>query len=325
MSNKMTRVLDVLSVVLSIGMVGTAAVWLVQSGAFTTSLTDQQNATWYLIRALGITGYVLITISMAWGIVLSSRMVKDWSPGPLSMLLHSTVSWLGLIFGFGHAILLMADKFFAYSLGDILIPFTGPYRPIEVGLGTLAFWILLIVTPSFALRKRLFSHRAWRLLHYTSYAAFLMVTLHGLLAGTDGTHLGFRLLMGISVLVTVLLLAYRIRTRQGRSVPGRALRPKARRARLRVARSRAGSATAGLETAGPGIRRSPRGRTPPPRIATRAIRASRSASPLLRALARGSPPCPPPARSANAGGGLRSCGDGARGRPSNAARRTTDD
>jgi sulfoxide reductase heme-binding subunit YedZ len=218
MSNKMTRVLDVLSVVLSVGMVGLAAVWMLTSGAFNLALTDQQNASWYLIRALGITGYVLITISMAWGIVLSSRMVKDWSPGPLSMLLHSTVSWLGLILGFGHAALLMVDKYFAYNIGDILIPFTGPYRPIEVGLGTLAFWILLIVTPSFALRKRLFSHRAWQLLHYSSYAAFLLVTLHGLLAGTDGTHLGFRLLLGISVLTTSLLLAYRIRTRR-KAVP----------------------------------------------------------------------------------------------------------
>lgn len=214
MTNKMTRVLDGLSVILSVGMVSVAAVWLVQSGAFNTSVLDQQNATWYLIRALGITGYVLITISMVWGILLSSRMVKDWSPGPLSMLLHSAVSWLGLIFGFGHAILLLADKYFQYSLGDVLIPFTGPYRPIAVGLGTLAFWILLIVTPSFALRKRLFSHRAWQLLHFTSYGAFLMVTLHGLFAGTDGTHLGFRLLLAISVLTTVALLAYRIRTRR---------------------------------------------------------------------------------------------------------------
>jgi sulfoxide reductase heme-binding subunit YedZ len=206
--------MDVLSVVLSIGMVALAAVWMLTSGAFNLALTDQQNATWYLIRALGITGYVLITISMAWGIVLSSRMVKDWSPGPLSMLLHSTVSWLGLLFGFGHAALLLVDNYFHYAIGDILIPFTGPYRPIAVGLGTLAFWILLIVTPSFALRKRLFSHRAWQLLHYTSYGAFVLVTLHGLLAGTDGTHLGFRLLLGISVVATSGLLAYRIHNRR---------------------------------------------------------------------------------------------------------------
>ena len=247
MSNKMTRVLDVLSVVLSIGMVGMAAVWLVNSGAFNSSLADQPNATWYLIRSLGITGYVLITISMAWGIVLSSRIVKDWSPGPLSMLLHSAVSWLGLIFGFGHAILLMADKFFAYSLGDILIPFTGPYRPIEVGLGTLAFWILLIVTPSFALRKRLFSHRTWRLLHYSSYVAFLLVTLHGLLAGTDGTHLGFRLLLGISVLTTSLLLVHRIRTRQGATRSRQGVTPKAQTREIegRAANGRATKGQAG--------------------------------------------------------------------------------
>lgn len=207
------RVLDGLSLVFSVGIVLVTAIWLTQSGAFNVSLTGNDNITWYLIRAAGITAYTLLTVSMVWGLAVSSRVVKDWSPGALSMLLHSTVSWLALGFSAFHMLLLLVDKFFSYQITDVLIPFVGPYRPLAVGLGTLAFWILVFVTPSFALKKRLFSQRAWKLLHYTSYAAFLMVTAHGIAAGTDSGHIGFRLLIVSSLLVTGGLLAHRVRSR----------------------------------------------------------------------------------------------------------------
>jgi sulfoxide reductase heme-binding subunit YedZ len=106
------------------------------------------------------------------------------------------------------------------------VPFVGPYRPVATGLGTLAFWILVVVTPSFALKKRLFSYRAWRTLHYLSYAAFILVTAHGLLTGTDATKLGFQVLFGVSVLLSVILLGYRIGVKQASGAkPGRGRAP----------------------------------------------------------------------------------------------------
>ena len=219
-----TRVMDILSFLFSIGVVLAAGVWLWQSNFFSISLFQQDNAAWYLIRSTGITGYILLTVSVVWGLALSTRMAKDWSPGALSMLLHSTVSWLGLAFGMIHALLLMVDRYFTYRLSDILVPFTGPYRPLAVGFGTLTLWLLLIITPSFALRKHLLSHRAWKRLHYLSYVAFLFVTIHGLMAGTDASHPGFRALMSLSVLVTIILLGYRISIRQSSSSQGSANR-----------------------------------------------------------------------------------------------------
>ncbi len=99
------------------------------------------------------------------------------------MVIHTTISWLSLLFGAAHGLLLLFDSYFSYRIPDVLIPFTGPYRPLATGLGTVGFWIIFLVTPSFALRKRLFSHRAWKTLHYTSYAAFILVTVHGLAGG----------------------------------------------------------------------------------------------------------------------------------------------
>jgi sulfoxide reductase heme-binding subunit YedZ len=209
-----THWMDNLSLAFSVLVAGLAAAWLVRSGTFDAGFVARDNLTWYLIRASGITGYILITLSVLWGLALSSSAVKNWSPGPLTMVLHSTISWLGLLFGIAHAMLLMADKYFTYRLTDLVVPFVGPYRPFATGLGTLAFWILLVVTPSFALKKRLFSYRAWRTLHYLSYAAFILVTAHGLLTGTDATKLGFQVLFGVSVLLSVILLGYRIGVKQ---------------------------------------------------------------------------------------------------------------
>src|SRR5690606_11872289 len=138
--------------------------------------------------------------STLWGLFISAQFVRDWSRGPVSTTMHSTISWAALIVGLIHALLLLLDNYFTYTLGDLFIPFTGPYRPEAVGLGTLAFWVIVIVTLSFPFRKRI-GHGLWKKLHYTSYAAFGMVSLHGLFAGTEGTSPGLRLSIGAGVLL----------------------------------------------------------------------------------------------------------------------------
>ncbi len=237
MENDSHRI-DNLTFVFSLLVIVLAAAWLVYNGTFDEGLLPGQNLSWYLIRSSGIAAYILITLSVIWGLALSSSVVKDWSPGPLTMLLHSTLSWAGLVIGMAHGLMLLLDSYFTYRITDIVVPFVGPYRPFATGLGTLGLWITLLVTPSFALKKHLFSYRAWRTLHFLSYAAFLLVTAHGLMAGTDAPNLGFRLLFGLSVLLTVILLGYRIGVRQASA-------PKPQRARPAAARAEADAAAEG--------------------------------------------------------------------------------
>ncbi len=225
--NDDARWMDIFSLVFSVAVVGLAVAWLAQTGAFAHLSLTQENLVWYMIRAAGITAYILLTVSVLWGLALSSSAVKDWSPGPLSMVLHATISWLGLVFALGHGALLLFDNYFTYTLSDVLVPFTGPYRPIATGLGVSAFWVLLLVTPSFALKKRFFSHKNWQRLHRTSYVAFLLATAHGLLTGTDASNPGMRALFGISALLTVILLGYRIGVKKAARKKPRQARPRA--------------------------------------------------------------------------------------------------
>lgn len=206
---KSTKWTDTIAIIASIAMIG-LSVWLSwRNGAFAIPLASDEKLAWHLVRSSGVVAYVLLLASTIWGLFLSSQVVKDWSPGVLSMTIHTTISWLALLLGLVHALLLMFDDYLSYTLGDILIPFTGPYRPEAVGLGTLAFWLMLIIALSFPLKKRI-GHQTWKRLHYTSYIAFGMVSAHGIFAGTDSALLGFRLLMGFGVGLVILLLGIRM-------------------------------------------------------------------------------------------------------------------
>lgn len=207
--DKSTARLDLIIVFASLIVIGLSAVWMINTGVFSVTLTEDTKLAWHLVRSSGIVAYVLLMGSTLWGLFISAQFVKDWSPGVVSLTLHSTISWLALVLGLIHALLLLFDDYFVYTLGDLFVPFTGPYRPEAVGLGTLAFWLIVIVTLSFPFKKRL-GHAVWKKLHYLSYAAFGLVSLHGLFAGTEGTNLGLQLVMGTGILLVVLLLGIRM-------------------------------------------------------------------------------------------------------------------
>jgi len=57
----------------------------------------------------------------------------------------------------------------------------------------------------------LFSSRTWHLIHYTSYAAFALITVHVLLAGTDAIQPGLRIVLATFAGVVGVLLIVRIR------------------------------------------------------------------------------------------------------------------
>jgi predicted ferric reductase len=206
---KEARWWDRLSLVFSIVVVGVAAVVMLTSGIFSSSLSNDSQITWHLIRSAGILSYVLLTVSMLWGLAVSSRAVNDWSPGVLTMLMHGTISWLALVLAMAHALLLLVDKYFSYQIAEILIPFTGPYRTFAVGLGIIGLWIMAAVSFSFWIKDRM-GHRNWWWLHLASYLSFGLVTAHGLLAGTDSERLGIRVLLLLGVLTVSGLTAYRV-------------------------------------------------------------------------------------------------------------------
>ena len=166
--------------------------WL--PGLSTSLLGTEPKAYWYLSRASAMAAFALIWFSMATGLIITNKMARVWPGGPTAFDLHQYTSLLGLAFALFHALILLGDKFINYTLMQIVIPFASiDYRPVWVGLGQIAFYLLAIVAFSFYVRKPI-GRRAWRIIHYLSFAVFMLALIHGIFSGTDS---GSTLIQGL--------------------------------------------------------------------------------------------------------------------------------
>ena len=139
---------------------------------------------WFLARASGITAYLLIAASMIAGIVLKSRPFGAALKAPIALDVHRFITTLALAAIGVHGLALVADSTVEIRLGDLLIPFAAPYKPLWTGLGVIAADLALIVAISFPLKKRI-GGKNWRRLHWATYSIFVFSTAHGIAAGTD--------------------------------------------------------------------------------------------------------------------------------------------
>lgn len=147
---------------------------------------------------------------------------------------HQILAVLTIAFVALHLATLVLDPLIAFSVINLLLPIAEPYRPLATDLGVLALYALAIVALSSWLRGRLrYAH--WRRLHYVSFVTFVLVTLHGLLVGTDTSTLWMRaayLFGSGTVLLLVLAQLFRLRgsnvargiNNGERGVPGAAAR-----------------------------------------------------------------------------------------------------
>ena len=108
--------------------------------------------------------------------------------GPLTLILesHRICSSLALSFVAGHVTALLVDPVVHFSLLDAFVPFTSSYRAIQVGLGTIAMWLLIATLASTAAAAHM-RYTTWRTLHYLAFPCYLLALIHGITAGTDAT------------------------------------------------------------------------------------------------------------------------------------------
>jgi len=157
--------------------------WL--PGLSASLLGSQPKAYWYLSRASGLVAYGLLWLSMVLGLIITNKLARVWPGGPTAFDLHQHTSLLCLAFGLFHGLILMGDRYTNYTLAQLLVPFASAnYRPVWVGLGQVGFYLLVIVSLSFYVRRTI-GHRLWRLIHFLSFAVFLLALVHGLTSGTD--------------------------------------------------------------------------------------------------------------------------------------------
>jgi hypothetical protein len=219
------RLTKVMGFVLSLmaGMVGGGLVfgmgwWLGKEAGVLSQLVDVFNLTaqtpWYLSRSGGTVGYLLLAGSTIWGLLLSSKIIKETLPAALSLAMHNILSWLAIAFTGVHMAALLFDNYFTYTLGDLLVPFIGPYEPGWVGLGVIGFYLMLLTTISFYFRKQI-GQKRWRSLHYLTFGVYALCTIHGAMAGTDSGNLGMQVMYWGSGMLVFFLTANRMLVGKG--------------------------------------------------------------------------------------------------------------
>jgi methionine sulfoxide reductase heme-binding subunit len=138
---------------------------------------------WYFARSAGIVAYLLLSSSVLLGVLMAGKSRFTWPKFAVEEV-HRFLAILTGVFIVLHGGSLLLDRVVPISLGQELVPFTAPYRPLAVGLGICAMELIAAVGITNALRTRL-PYTTWRKLHYLTLPAWLLASLHGVLAGTD--------------------------------------------------------------------------------------------------------------------------------------------
>jgi len=195
-----------LTTLLSLSFIGTALLLIVLSALLLPAVLPL-NLPWQFSRATAVISYLLLSASMIWGLVLSTKISKDLTPGPAVLTIHNAVSWAALGLGVVHPLSLLFDSYFTFNIFHLLIPFIGPYRPLWVGIGVIALYGLLLTTLSFSWKKKI-GHKAWRRIHWLTFPTYALVTIHGFMSGTDSPAIGA--MYALSTLAVLFLVNYRI-------------------------------------------------------------------------------------------------------------------
>jgi predicted ferric reductase len=157
---------------------------------------------WYLTRSTGAVALVLLTFAIALGVIDVERWSTPRWPRFVVDSLHRNVSLLAMVFLALHILTSVLDSFAPISLADAFIPFTGTYRPFWLGLGAVSFDLLLAVTITSLLRRRM-GFASWRTVHWLTYASWPIALLHGFGTGSD-VQGGWLLALSLACLAVIV-------------------------------------------------------------------------------------------------------------------------
>ena len=175
---------------------------------------------WIAARALGITAYLLLALEVGLGLVLSHpRNTAAWRKTRQVLPWHEMVTVFTAAFLILHIVLLAIDPFANVGLVGALVPGFSSFRPVAIGLGTVALYAL-IFTAATAKWTRLLPAGWWLKVHRVAAVTFLLTWMHAVLAGTDGGALTpLYLATGLPILVGVAHRWWTARSRPQRPAP----------------------------------------------------------------------------------------------------------
>jgi len=139
---------------------------------------------WYTTRGAGAVTLILLSSVVVLGILGTQRVQSPSWPRFLTTGLHSNLALMTLLFLALHIVTAVVDPYTNLGWAAAFVPFDSNYRTFWLGLGVIAFELLLAIVAT-SLVRGFIGHRSWRAIHWLTYAAWPVGVVHGVGTGTD--------------------------------------------------------------------------------------------------------------------------------------------
>jgi sulfoxide reductase heme-binding subunit YedZ len=186
--------------------------------------------TWIVLRAAGIGAYLMLFLSVSWGLTATAAPLGKRISKASATTVHQFMSTTALVLLTVHIGGLLLDRFMPFGPKDVLVPGSGSFRPVPVAFGIVAMYALVFVMVASWLRKPL-GTRWWRRTHLLAVPTFILALVHGIFTGSDTARpllWGTYLASGVIVFFLLVLRGLTAGFRPVRTPPpahARALRP----------------------------------------------------------------------------------------------------
>lgn len=179
-------------------------------------MSIDHTLSWEVARVGGLLAYMLTTVSVVLGLLLSLKAHSARWPRFITNELHRHVTLLSLVFIGVHSLAVWVDPFTGFNLGEVLLPTASHYRPLWIAFGIVGAYLAIAIWLSEYARRSV-GYAWWHRFHMLAFVVFLLASVHGLGSGSDSSAAWAVALYGGSI----LLVAALVLVRTGRALAGR--------------------------------------------------------------------------------------------------------
>lgn len=174
--------------------------------------------TWLLLRAAGVGAYLVLFLSVVWGLIGTTSVMGKRVSKVTATNIHHYLGIAMLPLLAVHLGGLFLDRFRPFGVLDLFSPLHATFRPVSVALGIIAMYLSLVVLVTTWAKRRL-GTTWWRRFHLAAVPAFALAMVHGVWTGTDSVQpllWWIYMITGSLVLFLVLVRGFTARPRPKR-------------------------------------------------------------------------------------------------------------
>lgn len=178
------------------------------TGLKSAEVALQSHGWWIASRASGLLALALVTISVAIGLTMSSKLMRRPGLSRKLMAIHEQTALAGLVAISVHGISLLGDPWLNPGVAGITVPFAMGFKPLFTGLGVIGGYLAALLGLTYYARRRI-GPKLWRKAHRATVVVYGLGLIHAFGAGSDASAVWFRWWVLVTTPPIALLFLYR--------------------------------------------------------------------------------------------------------------------